>query len=73
MLLVKCDFLYSCAAADKIPTDFRARAVSLRQLSYLFGKLNRTKSQTSILQTPISDVPLGAICILILSRQHIGE
>ena len=26
----------SCAAADKISTDLRARAVSLRQLSYLF-------------------------------------
>jgi len=28
-------FSYSCAAADKISTDLRARAVSLRQLSYL--------------------------------------
>ena len=36
MLLVKCDFSYSCAAANKISTDLRARAVSLRQLSYLF-------------------------------------
>jgi len=36
ILLVKCDFLYSCAAVDKISTDLRARAVSLRQLSYLF-------------------------------------
>jgi len=36
ILLVKCDFSYSCAAADKISTDLRARAVSLRQLSYLF-------------------------------------
>jgi len=35
MLLVKCDFSYSCAAADKILTDLRARAVSVRQLSYL--------------------------------------
>jgi len=35
ILLVKCDFSYSCAAADKISTDLRARAVSLRQLSYL--------------------------------------
>jgi len=26
---------YSCAAADKISTDLSARAVSLRQLSYL--------------------------------------
>jgi len=33
--LIKCDFSYSCAAADKISTDLRARAVSLRQLSYL--------------------------------------
>jgi len=29
------DFSYSCAAADKMSTDLRARAVSLRQLSYL--------------------------------------
>jgi len=36
ILLVKCDFLYSGAAADKISTDLRARAVSLQQLSYLF-------------------------------------
>jgi len=35
ILLVKCDFSYSCAAGDKISTDLRARAVSLRQLSYL--------------------------------------
>jgi len=35
----KCDFSYSCAAADKISTDIRARAVSLRQLSYLFSAL----------------------------------
>ena len=28
ILLVKCDFSYSCAAADKISTDLRARAVS---------------------------------------------
>jgi len=38
LLLVKCDFSYSCAAGDKISTDFRARAVSLRQLSYLCYK-----------------------------------
>ena len=36
ILLVKCDFSYSCAAADKILTDLRARSVSLRQLSYLY-------------------------------------
>jgi len=36
MLLVKCDFSYSCEAADKISTDLRARTVSLQQLSYLF-------------------------------------
>jgi len=35
ILLVKCDFSYSCAAAGKISTDLRARADSLRQLSYL--------------------------------------
>jgi len=35
ILLVKCDFLYSCAAADKISTDLRALVVSLQQLSYL--------------------------------------
>ena len=35
ILLVKCDFSYSCAAADKISTDLRRRAVPLRQLSYL--------------------------------------
>ena len=34
--LIKCDFSYSCAAADEISTDLRARAVSLRQLSYLY-------------------------------------
>jgi len=34
--IVKCDFSHSYAAADKISTDLRARAVSLRQLSYLF-------------------------------------
>ena len=34
--LVKCDFSYSYAAADKISTDLRACTVSLRQLSYLF-------------------------------------
>ena len=36
ILLVKCDVSYSCAEADKISTELRARAVSLRQLSYLF-------------------------------------
>ena len=36
MLLVICDFSYSCAAADKISSDLRARAVSLRQLSNLY-------------------------------------
>jgi len=36
MTYVKCDFSYSCAAADKISTDLRTRAVSLRQLSYLY-------------------------------------
>ena len=30
ILLVKCDFSYSCAAADKISTDLRLRAVPLR-------------------------------------------
>ena len=30
VLLVKCDFSYSCAAADKISTDLRRRAVPLR-------------------------------------------
>jgi len=30
ILLVKCDFAYSCAAADKISTDLRRRAVPLR-------------------------------------------
>jgi len=35
ILLVKCDFSYSCAADDKISTDLRASAVSLRQLIYL--------------------------------------
>ena len=30
ILLVKCDFSYSCAAADKISTDLRRRAVPLR-------------------------------------------
>jgi len=29
ILLVKCDFSYSCAVADKISTDLRARAVSV--------------------------------------------
>ena len=29
--------MYSCAAGDKISTDLRARAVSLRQLSYLLN------------------------------------
>ena len=31
---MKCDFSYSCAAADKILTELRARTVFLRQLSY---------------------------------------
>jgi len=39
ILLVKCDFSYSCAAADKISTDLRALTVSLRQLSYLSSLL----------------------------------
>jgi len=30
ILLVKCDFSYSCAAADKFSTDSRRRAVPLR-------------------------------------------
>jgi len=30
ILLIKCDFSYSCTAADKISTDLRRRAVSLR-------------------------------------------
>jgi len=29
-ILIKCDFSYSCAAADKISTDLRRRAVDLR-------------------------------------------
>ena len=39
------DFSYSCAAADKMSTDLRARAVSLRQLSYLFfaARVTRVK------------------------------
>jgi len=37
--LIKCDFSYSCAAADKISTDLSARAVSLRQLSYLYNNV----------------------------------
>jgi len=41
--LIKCDFSYSCAAADKISTDLRARAVSLRQLSYLLYKCSQFK------------------------------
>ena len=40
ILLVNCDFSYSCAAADKISTDLRARTVSLRQLSYLLRYAN---------------------------------
>jgi len=36
ILLVKCDFSYSGAAADKISNDLRRRAIPLRQLSYLF-------------------------------------
>jgi len=30
VLVAKCDFSYSCAAADTISTDFRRRAVPLR-------------------------------------------
>jgi len=45
--LIKCDFSYSCAAADKISTDLRARAVSLRQLSYLFSVSFRHGTITS--------------------------
>jgi len=51
-LLVKCDFSYSCAAADKISTDLRCHAVSLRQLSYLFWiklNFNWMKSATKLL------------------------
>jgi len=33
---VKCDFSYSCAAADMISTDLTACAVFLQQLNYLF-------------------------------------
>ena len=36
ILLVKCDFPYSCSTADKISTDLRCRAASLWQLRYLF-------------------------------------
>ena len=36
ILLVKCDFSYSCAAADKISTDLRRRAVPLLYLSLLY-------------------------------------
>jgi len=45
--LIKCDFSYSCAAADKISTDLRARAVSLRQLSYLSVADNIGKIQAA--------------------------
>ena len=45
ILLVKCDFSYSCAAADKISTDLRARAVSLRQLSYLFYVCSQNRAE----------------------------
>jgi len=41
ILLVKCDFSYSCAAADKISTNLRRRAVPL--LSYLLTKLSFEK------------------------------
>jgi len=37
ILLVKCDFSYSCAAADKISIDLRRRAVPLRLMSYLWS------------------------------------
>jgi len=48
ILLVKCDFSYSCVAADKISTDLRARAVSLRQLSYLLHLVKPMKSALAV-------------------------
>ena len=46
--LIKCDFSYSCAAADKISTDLRARAVSLRQLSYLLNEVSSMAMALSV-------------------------
>ena len=37
ILVVKCDFSYSCATADTISTDLRRRAVPVLQLSYLLN------------------------------------
>jgi len=48
ILIVKCDFSYSCAAADKISTDFRARAVFLWQLSYLLILVKADRRCTAI-------------------------
>jgi len=53
ILQVKCDCSYSCAAADKISTDLRARAVSLRQLSYLFNIQLEARFQPNIGNTAL--------------------
>jgi len=65
--LIKCDFSYSCAAADKISTDLRARAVSLRQLSYLLLLLSPVRCVT------VASVALTArrwTAIQMVSRWH---
>jgi len=59
--LIKCDFSYSCAAADKISTDLRARAVSLRQLSYLF--LHSSRHTVPILYNGTPYLPKMSVCI----------
>jgi len=45
ILLVKCGFSYSCAAADKISTDLRRRAVPLLLVLTCHNKARRGRLQ----------------------------
>ena len=45
---IKCDFSYSCAAADKISSDLRCRAVPLRQLSYFISRIRSQHPHTML-------------------------
>jgi len=64
VLLVKCDFSYSCAAADNISTDLRRCTVPLRYLSYLFKHFYCT------LQVHVYTIVILSICHTVMSLRN---
>jgi len=65
--VLKCDISYSCAAVDNISTDTARRAVSLRQLSFLY----RMQEYIRISSTDCSLWSLAA-CISRVHRARTG-